>query len=188
VFHIHPGGVGTVVRLGQAEGDARLAGDRVLQEHVLLFLVAEAHQHVHEREVAHDGALVLQVVVQAQALLRQVLADDRHAQVRAAVAAGFLGQRIAQVAGLVGAAAHLAQQLFPLGVGLAVILPVGARVLAAMVEETDVVVLVLERLDLLLDEGVERVELGLNVGRNGEIHDRLPCRTVVARRPGRRAL
>src|ERR1700704_5200705 len=40
-----------------------------------------------------------------------------------------------------------------------------------MVEKTNVVVLLLERLDLALDERVERVEGGLNLVRYGEVHD-----------------
>ena len=101
---LHEGGVGAVQRLGQAEADALRAGEHALDVAVLLLLRAEAMQQQRDREVADDRALVLQVVVQAQPLVREMLADDRHGEVRAVLAAQRLGQAEAQVAGLVGAA------------------------------------------------------------------------------------
>ena len=53
---------------------------------------------------------------------------------------------------------------------LAVIVPVGAGMFAAMVEEADIVVLALEWTDLALDEGVELVQIGRDVRGNVEIH------------------
>ena len=91
--------------------------------------------------VADDGVLVLQVVVEAEALAGQVLADDGHPEVGAVLAAVLLGEGVAVVAGGVGPAAHLAEQRLPLLVGQAAALPVGAGVLAAVVEEAVVVVL-----------------------------------------------
>ena len=114
----------------------------------LLLLAAEALPHHDRREVADDRRLVLQVVVQAEALRGEVLADDRHRQVRAVAAAVLRRERVAQEAGRVGAPAHLAEQLLPVLARHAAVLEVGARVLAAVVEEADVVVLLLERLDL----------------------------------------
>src|SRR5262249_35042522 len=76
----------------------------------------------------------------------------------------------AQMARLVGAPAHLGQQRLPLVPRLAVILPVSAGVLAAMVEEADVVVLALQRADLALDGFVEFAQVRRNVGRDLEIH------------------
>ena len=64
------------------------------------------------------------------------------------------------------------QQLLPVGAGHAVVLEVGAGPLPAVVEEALVVVLGLERRDLLLDERVERVQRGLDVGRDVEVHRR----------------
>ena len=69
-------------------------------------------------------------------------------RLRALLAAVLLRERVAVVAGVVGAAAHLAEQRLPLLVGQAAALPVGAGVLPAVVEEAVVVVLRLERLDL----------------------------------------
>ncbi len=72
--------------------------------------------------------------------------------------------------GVVGPPARLGQQQLPLMPRQAVVVPVGAGVLAAMVEEADVVVLALQRLDLRLDEGVELGEIGGQFGGNSEIH------------------
>src|SRR5580698_10163457 len=77
---------------------------------------------------------------------------------------------VAQMPGGVGASARFAQQLFPLFARQAARVPVGAGVLAPAVEETDVVVLLLQRPDLGLDEPVELVEVLLNVLGNVEIH------------------
>ena len=161
-------------RLGEAEADALGALEHAFDVAVLLLLCAEAVQQQRHREVADDRALVLQVVVQAQPLVREMLADDRHREVRAFLAAELLGQAEAQMAGLVGAALHLGEEFFPLVARLAVIVPVGARMLAAMVEEADVVVLALERPDLALDEGIELAQIGRDVGGNVEIHGPLP--------------
>ena len=68
---------------------------------------------------------------------------DRHPEVGAVLAAELLRERIAVVAGRVGPAAGLAQQRLPLVVGQPAAVPVGAGVLAAMVEEALVVVLLL---------------------------------------------
>ena len=90
----------------------------------------------------------------------EVLADDRHAEVGALLAAVLLRERVAVVPGLVGdAAAPRRSSCLPLLVRQPAALPVGARVLAAVVEEADVVVLLLERLDLALDEVVELGEV-----------------------------
>ena len=104
--------------------------------------------HQHQADVvADDRVFVLQIVVQAEAFRREVLADHRHAEVRAVFAAVFLRERIAVVAGVVGEFARLREQRFPLFGRQAAAVPVGARVFAAMVEEADVVVGVFERLD-----------------------------------------
>ena len=78
------------------------------------------------------------------------------------------------MAGVVGAPLRLAQQRLPLLARQAVAVPVGARVFAAVVEEADVVVLLLERLDLRLDEAVEFVQVGGESWRKVEIQAALP--------------
>ena len=167
---LHEGGVRAVIGLGQAEGDALPAGEHALEIAVLLLLGAEAVQQQRHREIADDRALVLQVVVQAEPLVGEMLADDRHGEVGAFLAAQLLGQGEAQMARFVGAAAHLGQKRLPFMPRLAVIVPVGAGMLAAMVEEADIVVLALERPDLALDESVELNQIRRDVGGNVEIH------------------
>src|SRR5882757_8965232 len=78
------------------------------------------------------------------------------------------------MARLVGATAHLGQKRLPFVARLAVIVPVGAGMLAAMVEEADVVGLALQRPDLALDEGVELPKIGRNLRGNVEIHGAAP--------------
>ena len=63
-----------------------------------------------------------------------------------------------------------ARSVLPFVPRLAVIVPVGAGMLAAMVEEADIVVLPLERPDLALDEGVELNQIRRDIGGNVEIH------------------
>ena len=63
----------------------------------------------------------------------------------------------------------LAQQRFPFMPRQAAVLEIGARPFAAMIEEADVVVGLLQRLDLARDEAVELVEIGCEVGRQVEI-------------------
>ena len=110
----HPGRVGAVIRLGQAEGDAHRAVEDSRNERLLLLLGAEVAEHQDRRQIADDRAFVLQIVVQAQPLGRQMLPDDRHREVGAVLAAVFLGQREAIVSGPVGAPAHLARAAPPI--------------------------------------------------------------------------
>ena len=73
------------------------------------------------------------------------------------------------MAGGVGKILGLAQQRFPFMPWQAAVLEIGARPFAAMVEEADVVIGLLHRLDLAGDEVVEFVEIGREVGRQVEI-------------------
>ena len=66
--------------------------------------------------------------------------------------------------GLVGPSTGLCQQRLPRLVRQAVPVPVRARVLTPVVEEADVVVLLLQRADLRLDEGIQLREELLEVG------------------------
>ena len=54
---------------------------------VLLVVGAEIVEHHHERKIADDRMLVLQVVVQAQPLGGEMLADHRHPEIGAVLAA-----------------------------------------------------------------------------------------------------
>ena len=166
-FHMR--GVGAVVGLGQAEGDAVFAGDAALDHRPLLGASVQV-EHGHERKIADDRVLVLQIVVQAQALGGEVLADHRHPQVRAIFAAVLLGESEAVVAGLVGEVLDVAQQPLPFGSGQPAMLEIRARPFAAMIEEADVVVGLLERADLDVDEGVELPEIFGQAARKVEVH------------------
>src|SRR5262249_29684451 len=104
----------------------------------------------------------------------------RHAEVAAVLAAVLLGERVAVVPGGVGPTSRLTQQRLPLVVGEPAAVPVGAGVLATVVEEADVVVLLLERLDLPLDEVVELVEVVGEILGQLEVHagDSVPSPNV----------
>jgi hypothetical protein len=116
-------------------------------------------------QIADDRMLVLQIVVQAEALGRKMLADHGHPEVGAVLAAIALRDREAQMAGGVGEVLRLAQQRFPFMPRQAAVVEIGARPFAAMVEEADVVVGLFQRLDLARDEAIEFVEIGDEVGR-----------------------
>jgi hypothetical protein len=90
-----------------------------------------------------------------------------------------LGQPVALPAGLVGAPGHLVEQLLPLRSGCATGLEVGARPLAAVVEEPFVVVAALQRPDFPLDELVELGKALGQLGRQFEVHE--PSSTIVQR-------
>src|SRR6185369_17306997 len=106
-----------------------------------------------------DRVLVLQIVVESEALRREMLADHRHPQIRAAVAAVFARQREAIEAGAVGATSRFAKQLFPFSARQPAAFEIRARPFAAMIEEALVVVLRLERCDLGSDERIEPGEI-----------------------------
>ena len=72
--------------------------------------------------------------------------------------------RQAQPAGGVGTPAHLAQQRFPVLARHTPVVEVGTGPLAPVVEEADVVVLLLQRLDLGFDEGVKLGQIGNQIG------------------------
>ena len=115
--------------------------------------------------------LVLQVIVQAKTLAGEVFTDDRHRQVRSVLAAVFLRQAKPQMARLVSEAPRLAQQFFPFLAWQAAIVEIGARPFAAVIEEADIVILLLKRLDLVLDKLVEHDQVIGNVLWNVEVHD-----------------
>src|SRR5437588_6436656 len=114
-----------------------------------------------------------------------MLADDRHAEVRAVGTAEDGREGPPQQAGGVRSPPHLAQQRVPLRPRHAPLLDVGAGELAPMVEEADVVVLLLEGLDLGLDEGVDPLQQLGDLGRYLEVHA-APSYEGLATWPGRR--
>ena len=123
--------------------------------------------------------------MQPETLVGQVLADDRHLQVAGVLPTELRGQRQAEPTGGVRTPAHLAEQLLPVGPRHAVVVEVGPRPLAAVIEEPDVVVLRLQRLDLGIDERIELIERVLDVGGNLEVH-RASVATVPRHRRVRR--
>jgi hypothetical protein len=91
-----------------------------------------------------------------------MLADHGHPEVGAVLAAITLRDRKAQMAGGVGQIFDLSQQRFPFVPRQAALIEIGARPFAAMVEETDVVVDLFQRLDLARDEAIEFIEIATN--------------------------
>ena len=173
---LHPRGVGAVLRLGDAEREAAAVPAARSSTHSA-FCSSVPYSIISSSAdvVADDRVLVLQVVVQPEALGREVLADDRHAEVGAVPAAVLLRERRSGRCPASSASrSSLAQQLLPLVVRQAAALPVGAGVLAAVVEEADVVVLLLERLDLRLDER-RRARRGRRRGRAAGRSPRRAC-------------
>ena len=85
--------------------------------------------------------LVLQVVVQAEALRGKVFADHGHPEVGTILATVPLRDREAQMAGGVRKVLGLAQQRFPFVPRQAAFVEIGARPFAAMIEEADIVIL-----------------------------------------------
>src|SRR5438034_512387 len=98
-----------------------------------------------------------------------MLADHGHPEVGAVLAAVTLRNRKAQMACGVSQSLGLAQQRFPFVPRQTAVLEIGTRPFAAVVEEADVVVGLLQRLDLARDEAVEFIEIGSEVGRQVEI-------------------
>ena len=145
---------------------------------------AEPVHHDDLREVADDRRLVLQVVVQAETLVRQMFPDDRHVEVGAVAATERRRQAVAQPARLVGAPAHLGEQILPLPRRDAVVVPVGAGVLPTLVEVLHV--LGFQRLDLALDERVHLGEQPRKVFGQREIHGDFSLGAVQGLLPYRR--
>jgi hypothetical protein len=167
------GRIRAVPGFGKAEGDAVFAPDRAV-DHRLLLVAAVAVEHGHDGEIADDGVLVLQIIVQAEAFGGKMLANDRHPQVGAVLAAVARRNRKAQMACSIGEVFGLAQQRFPFVPRQAAMIEIGPRPFAAMIEEADVVVGRFQRLDLARDEAVEFVEIGDKAGRQCEIQGALP--------------
>ena len=158
------------MRFGEAEGDAPGAFKPAEDEFLLLFLGAPLVEHRDEGEVADDRVFVLKVVVEAEALAREMLADHRHPEVAAVLPAIAFRRGEAPMPGRVGAAGGLLEQLLPLVPGQPARFEIRARIFAAVVEEADVVVLLFKRLDLGSDESVEFAQIGLQVGGKREVH------------------
>ena len=108
--------------------------------------------------------------MQPQSPVRQVLTNSRHGQIAAVLATELLWQGETIVARGIGASTHLLQQLLPFRAWQAAIVPVCAGVLPPVVEEANVVIPFLERLDVGFDEGVKLLEIGLDLMRDFKVH------------------
>ena len=109
--------------------------------------------------------------MQPEALAGEMLADRRDRQIGGCLTAAGFGQAVAEMPGAVGATLHLDDQRAPFRAWTPVLLPIGARILAPMVEELHV--FALQRLDLGLDESVEFREFGRYFRRQFEVHVRV---------------
>jgi hypothetical protein len=109
----------------------------------------------------------------------------RHAEVGPVPAAVFLRERVTVVAGRVGPPSGLGEQRLPVAAGQPAAVPVGAGVFPAVVEEPDVVVLLLERLDLALDELVEFVQVQPQVFGQVEVLVTCLLQRLIRAYPGR---
>ena len=147
----HEGGVRSVIGFGQAEGGAHFPAGHACAIAGILFGCGEGPEHDDERIVADDGVFVLKIVMQAKAFGGKVFADDGHGQMAAAAAAIFFGPGKAVMPGGVGRFHRLRQQCLPLRARQAVIVPIGARMLAPMIEEARIVIARLQRRDDGLD-------------------------------------
>jgi hypothetical protein len=166
----HERRVGTVIRLGQSEARAEPPVEQVVAVTLVLIGRRELFEHHDERVVADDRVFRLQIVEESEAFCGEVFADDGHPKVRTAFAAMFFRPCEAQMTGFVGDRARFGEQCLPVLARQTVVVPVGARMFAAMIEEPDVIVAVLDRHDLLFDELIEFVEIVLQFFRNLEVH------------------
>jgi len=117
------------------------------------------------------------VVVQASTLPFRMFADHRGAQVGAVLATVLLRHAVAVVP---AASARRIASAFSASQSASArrVVPVGTRVLAPMIEEADVVVLALERLDLAFDELVQHGQVAGQIAWAVRIACRLACRSL----------
>ena len=173
----HMGRIRAVLRLRKAKRDAIFSRDRAF-DHRLLVVAAIAVEHGHQRQIADDRMFVLQVVVQAKPLGGEMLADHRHPEIGAVLAAIAFRDREAEVPGGVGEIFHPSQQRFPFMARQPAIVEIGTRPFPAMVEKPDVVIRVFDRLDLACNEPIEFGEIGDEVSRQCKIQGSSPrCRS-----------
>lgn len=107
---IHVRRVRSVLGLGEAERQAHRFLNEPRDQFGPLARRTEVSDRQHEGIIDDDGMLVLQVIVQAQALGGEMFPDNGHPQIAAVLAAVFRRQCEAQMAGIVGAPAGFAQQ------------------------------------------------------------------------------
>ena len=159
-----------MVGLGQTKAKTQASRQQAWDELFFLCRRAKVSQHQRHWRIAHNGTFVLQIVVQPQTLGGQVFTNDGHGQVAAVLPAKFCRQGVPVVPRQVGSAPHFSQERLPIVVRQAAGIKISPRKLAAVVKKTDVVVLLLQRLDLALNERVKLGQISLDGGGNGEVH------------------
>ena len=99
-----------MIFFGQAKAPSHFA--RQHRRNIIAFLLFCTKVAEHQRlyQIADDTILVLQVIVQAESFMRQMLPDPCHAQIGTVLAAKFLRQGIAIMAGRIGDLPHFYQQ------------------------------------------------------------------------------
>ena len=84
-----------------------------------------------------------------------MMPDDRHRQIGAIFPAKLLRDSKAVMSGPVRHLPHFGQQCPPIGTRMAVIIPIGPRIFAAMIKKTYIIVARFNRFDLPFNERVE---------------------------------
>ena len=97
----------------QPERDAPRPFETATDEFPFLLLSPERFEHGDEGKISDDGMLVLQIVMETKAALREAITDDSHPQVRAVLPAVSLRSRKTPVTRLVCSLPGLAQQFLP---------------------------------------------------------------------------
>ena len=144
--------------LGEAERDKNLSVQSSMDEVAFLRVGAEVLYHDYIREIADDRVFVLQIVEKAQPFPGQMFPDHSHPQVTPAAAFELFcppysrGRLKRKKPALSARRFACAEEFLPFLAWQAAFLEVGACVFPAVVEEAVVVVLVLERGDLVVDE------------------------------------
>ena len=151
---LEPRSVAAVAGFREAERQMLRSGDDALDIGLLL-CGSVVGQRRDDREIADDRGFILQIVVQAEALRRQMFADGGDCQIGGGRAAAGFRQAVAKMTCLVGPALHFRDQRPPFSARAAVLIPVGPRMFAPVVEKLHVHAF--ERPDLRLDE---RVQIG----------------------------
>ena len=129
-----PRRVAAVAGLRQTERKMLLPGNDAFDVGLLIF-GAVVGERRNDREIADDRGIVLQVVVQAEPLCGEVLANRRDGKIGGGRAAAGFRQSVAQMAGLVGAMLHFRNQRAPFRPRTPIVIPVRPSMFAPVVEE-----------------------------------------------------
>jgi hypothetical protein len=171
---IHMRCIAAMMFFGQAKAPPHLALKHWRDEIGLLLGRTKIAEHQHLHEIADDARFVLQIIVQPQSPVREVMADRGHGEVRPILAAKFLRDGKAVMPRFIRHTTHLTQQRPPDLIGQSLAIPISPRILTAMIEEADIVVTRLNRLDFSFNEGIEFMQVGYNISRDFKQHPHSP--------------